>query len=276
MQLSINSNMSAPQFGMLKKSQLTPIQKEFSRRTKAPLEKMNSISDLEKFNENIFQKLLELTKLKGEGAQSSMKQWENMLNKIKMLTNDGDFWRTMIYESLQKTKTYIPVCVEHPTLMTLLKLHKSLKDTKSLLNFRKEYNKQLNLEARELFFDNNNLTKTGWIKFAPNSNKEENDKVVENIRIASSKTTWCTKSDLWARSVLLDGNFYIYYKDGFPTIGVRTGRPILGFGGNEELTYEIKNVANKPLRPSTCKAELDELTNRFGVKVYHNNMGMCD
>ena len=68
------------------------------------------------------------------------------------------------------------------------------------------------------------------------------------------------------------GNFYVYYKDGYPTLGVRT-QISHGYKDEQELTYEIKNWLNEAYDKHSSM--VDDLQKNYpNVVVFDNNISM--
>lgn len=275
MRIDSNYYQTNPNFGMLKKSSMNAVQHTFSEITKPQLEKprFKEIEDLYTFSDELFANALEKTKNCGVGFQEKMAEWEKVVNDIVSKVQDGRLWRTLAYTSIQKEyHAFLPMCLENVVLNTIDRLTKTLKKNSETFNFHHEYTDDLNKEAWKKFFHTTEAP-TGWIKFEPGKTKEENDKVIQDIRLASGKSHWCTKTDLFAKMCIDNGNFYVYYKDGYPTLGVRTEFPQYGYGAGHELTYEIKNYLNEPdAKKSPAMRELQELYPQ--VVIYEDNISM--
>lgn len=272
MQINSNYQNYSTSFGMLKKSRMNAVERTFAEMTKPPLEKFNKIEDLYKFSDDILEAAIQKTKDVGIGFQQHMADWKVCVDKLLNKFQDGHLWRAIVYSSIQNDKhDYIPLCLEDVVETTIKRLEGILKKDSQTFNFHHEYTDDLNVKAWEKFFHTTEKP-TGWIKFERGKTQEETDAVINDIRLASTKTHWCTKTKVFADMCIDSGNFYVYYKDGYPTLGVRT-QISHGYKDEQELTYEIKNWLNEAYDKHS--SIVDDLQKNYpNVVVFDNNISM--
>lgn len=273
MQINSNYQNQSTSFGMLKKSQMNAVQHTFAEITKPPLEKFNKMEDMYEFSDKMFETAKQKTKDVGVGFQQDMADWLSCTYKLLNKFKDGHLWRALVYSSIQNDKhDYVPLCLEDVVQKTIERLEGSLKKDSQKFNFHHEYTDDLNVKAWEKFFHTTEKP-TGWIKFVRGKTQEETDAVIKDIRLASTKSHWCTKTRPFADMCTDNGNFYIYYKDGYPTLGVRTEIPKYGFGAGKELTYEIKNWLN--VADAKGGPLIEDLKKNFpDIVIFDNNICM--
>ena len=239
--LSINSNIG---FKAMKPNQFQGVDYAVVRKFKAPVEKFNTVSDLQNWAKESLQKLFS-EDYKGRQFHTAIMR--------KLIINS---WR----QYFEETKERYSFTAQ---LMVISSLIKSLKSTDDILppNFRvstfcKSFEEIVNMldENKEILFDfqkiysaqlkteliNPQDTKDGWIILPSQKNDPEhfNDNV-EKLKILSAKK-WCTKS-FYAEEYLKKGDFHIYMENGIPQIGIR-------FSGVE--VQEIQGIENNISIPS--------------------------
>ena len=199
-------------FGMLKKSQLkNQFQRHFTEKFKCPLEKFDTFEELERWSAAKFLNMKDSSKNEGIGIRDMLKGWENGLNALTYKIKDSSLWQVIAYDGIKKIKDYIPLYEEDIMLATIDKIYSKLNPHHNAFNFVNEYSNILKEKTLTKMFPKDS-DRTGWLKFVKSKDPEENKEVINDIRRASIGTNWCTKSNLFAKLCITDGNFYIYYK----------------------------------------------------------------
>ncbi len=263
-QYNLNSNVS---FGMLKKSQLTPLKRIFCEMYHPPLEKMNSTDDLFEWAEKGCEKLREPNKM--AGIEYALKPWKECLQDIDVARQKkSTLWHYFILDTIKKMNTTFIVFPDMDVIVdTITRTKAHLQAHPDKFNFYKEYSHLLKEKTLNKYFPDGQ-EKTGWINFVGQTDPKKQEELVKDIRALSVGTNWCTLGSLFSKLAIENENcgFHIFIKDGKTLLGVRTV---------DNLTEEIRDERNIAIHLKDEQIEeLKKINPKF--KVWMNDVSMLD
>lgn len=221
---------------------------------------MNTKSDLYKWSEDLFIKETS-KKTAQKGTQDKLDLWKDKICKVLDNLQEGSLWKCILYNAIQRTDIYYPTFDSDIIIATIKQISDNIENLPDRFNFMKLYEQKLRSTALDKYFPNKN-NQNGWLKFSKNAYGDD-DSVITDIRNLSIGTKWCTKSKLFAEECIETGNFYIFFKDGLPILGIRT---------HNNKIYEIKNKMNKPVYES-LNNEINELLKQHSeLEKYNDNI----
>lgn len=261
------SNYSNIQFGMLKKSKLTPFKRVFCETYHPPLEKMDKVDDLTKWVENGY---TELTKPHEKyGVEEALKPWKESLEELDTARNRNSiYWKYLIYDNMKRLNTTYFVHPETKTIVkTIEKTKSNIKTGNEKFNFYNHYKNFLKESTMNKYFPNPE-NRTGWVEITGSPDAKKQAENIEDIRALSVGTNWCTLSKLFSSISVEDPScaMYIYLDKGKTLYGVRTTRG---------LTQEIRDRHNLPIDlPEDALKSLKE--KNPDIQIFKNSASMLD
>lgn len=267
MQIGLNNYYSNIQFGMLKKSKLTPFKRVFCETYHPPLEKMDKVDDLTKWVEDGY---TDLTKPHEKyGIEEALKPWKETLEDLDDARHRNSiYWKYLIYDNMKRLNTTYFV---YPEMKTIVK---TIDDTKGHIkkgnekfNFYNHYKNFLKESAMNKYFPDAE-NRTGWVEIVGNKDPQKQAENINDIRALSVGTNWCTLSKLFSSISVEDPScaMYIYLDKGKTLYGVRTTRC---------LTQEIRDRHNLPIDlPEDALKSLKE--KNPDIQIFKNSASMLD
>ncbi len=268
MYTNYNNNYSTNlQFGMLKKSKLTPFKRVFCETYHPPLEKMDKVDDLTKWVEDGY---TDLTKPHEKfGIEEALKPWKETLEDLDDARHRNSiYWKYLIYENVKRLETTYLVFPDVNAMAKTIETTKAgLKKGIEKFNFYKLYENFIRESTIDKYLPKNK-NKTGWIKITGSPDAKKQAENIKDVRALSAGTNWCTQGKLYSSMAIEDANcgMYIYVEEGKTKYGVRTI-------GN--LTQEVRDKHNIPIElPEDALKTLQEF--EPNLQIFKNSSSMLD
>ena len=234
------SSINPVTFKAMKPSMFTGIDYACVRRFKAPVEKFNTIFDLQNWASGKvhflltkdFQGRKEATQLQ---RKSMIAEWGRYLTAENSSVTPAISLIVLssILKELKANNDNIPPVLNKRALAdSLSDLDRLLKADKE---FQFDFNKIYQVNVNKVYNDKStNISGTMWVVIPSESNDRENFAAnVEKLKFLSA-SSWCTKS-FNAEPYLSQGDFHIYLEQGKPRLGLRF---------NQDTLVEIQNERN--------------------------------
>lgn len=213
-------------FGAMKPNQFKGLDYAVVRKFKAPVEKFNSIQDLQIWAEDLLKRSYKLEyKSSSYSAEIerklSINSWKDFINS--KLQDWSPAKCLLVYTSMMKNLRFnneeVPPLIKEDILSDSI----SLIEAKLAVNkdLQIDFNKFYKQSLKNYFLKGLPSNYTGWVKMMPKRLDAENyERNVEKLKLLSNKN-WCTKKDAHAKSHLEYDEMHIYLEKGYPKLGVR-------------------------------------------------------
>lgn len=237
-------------FKALKKTALSNMEIACANMLKAPLEKFNSPEDFKKWAIEEFKRIYDLSRYKGVNEDVTKEREDILKEWKKYLQSDENDYKNSpevaliafpsITRDLKSTSLNLPNSLNKDILKkTINQIEENITNNKKYqFDFNKLYLNNLRIHYMQATKDvhlSPDLKIEGWVRIPSYENDSSNfRKNVEKLKALSYKS-WCTKSRS-ASKYLDDGDFYIYYKNNQPKLGVRFKK-----GQIEEIQGQANN-----------------------------------
>lgn len=262
-------------------------------RFKLPIEKWDGMENLNKWAKIRLRKITKVSQYLKENLiyddllQRNFSEWINYLENDDLYKNDPPL-KLMIFDGI--TKELDPNSSALPPPLN----KKVLRATVEQIKLKMEANPKLVPNFNKMYWDNlfleytKDLPSTGWIKIPAIEISYSSRDIPENakkLRVLSHHN-WCTKNDQ-ATMKLLDGDFYIYFKEGKPQIGISHNILSNTFeiaGEDNNQRFPVKHLKEiKPLfkkmkwdkwyinNAKETKKELENIQKRFTKEIQEHN-----
>ncbi len=226
-------NFDTISFGAMKKSRFHGVDSIVVEKFKAPLSKLNSHEDFQKWTKEETEKLLKRNFYKdkasfnaqeiNEGRKALIKEWKNHLkeNSDKYSDSVGLYILSSVLQDVLPTNNHFPPPLDEEILSGVITTinNAANKNNWSNFNFTSMYQKQLISKFLDKEEESCKYI-TKWIIIPSKENDNKNfAQNVQKLRTLSAKT-WCTSSYM-AKEYLKKGDFHIYLDKNKPVLGIR-------------------------------------------------------
>ena len=263
-------------FKAMKKPEFEGIDLLVVKNYKAPIEKFNSNQDLQNWAQEKANGIIKKDFVSQEVKIDLMRkeilaEWVRFLNAQHKNTTTLYVLNSITKKLKPNNKKLPPMFNEKIANECINEIETNIKKDRSYVpSFLKLYETKL----RQEFLDNNYDENQIWVVIPSFSNDSANfQRNIEKLKVLSSDL-WCTKTTK-AKTYLLDGDFYIYFNQGKPLIGMRTDSDntiaeIQGILNNDSIPCELVDIIDdfiKNQHLKTSEEAQNEITQTKALKA---------